>query len=206
MTFQVRRRTSAPGTTGRALSALALFVFAALALVAPPLVAQGQSSIPGMQASGPRIMSGGFTIKVDDPSFVVPADHTFRAVFEIREGDGDGADVNPQLTTVARFLNLHARHGVPDDQVMAAAVVHGPGFAALLTDEAYAARFDGKTNPTRELVEELLAEGVQLVLCGQTAGGRGVTQDELLPGAQIALSAMTALNYFLSQGYHLNPW
>jgi intracellular sulfur oxidation DsrE/DsrF family protein len=90
--------------------------------------------------------------------------------------------------------------------VHAAAVVHGGGWTALLRDEAYGARFDGKANPTRALVEELLANGVQFVLCGQTAGGRGVAQEELLPGVQVGWSAMTALNVFLSQGYHLNPW
>ena len=75
-----------------------------------------------------------------------------------------------------------------------------------MSDEAYGARFEGKTNPSRELVEELLANGVQLVLCGQTAGSRGIRQEELLPGVQIALSAMTALNVFQERGYHLNPW
>jgi intracellular sulfur oxidation DsrE/DsrF family protein len=176
-----------------------------LALVVLPAIAQAQA-IPGMQPAGPRIMSGGMSIQVDDPTFVVPADHTFRAVFEIAQGDNDGADANPQLTTVARFLNLHARHGVPDDQVLAAAVVHGGGWTALLSDEAYGARFDGKTNPTRDLVQELMANGVQVVLCGQTAGARGVRREELLPGVQVALSAMTALNLFLTRGYHLNPW
>lgn len=159
-----------------------------------------------MQASGPRIHSGGPTFGVDNPSFVAPADHVFRAVFEINQGDSDGTAVNQQLGTVARFLNLHARHGVADDHVHAAAVVHGGGFSALMSDEAYGARFEGKTNPSRELVEELLANGVQLVLCGQTAGSRGIQQEELLPGVQIALSAMTALNVFQERGYHFNPW
>ena len=178
-----------------------------LALVGLPVSVQAQAAaIPGMQASGPRIMSGGMSIQVDDPTFVVPADHTFRAVFEIADGDNDGAAANPQITTVARFLNLHARHGVPDDRVHAAAVVHGGGWTALLSDEAYAARFDGKSNPTRDLLQELMDNGVQIVLCGQTAGARGVRREELLPGVQVSLSAMTALNLFLTRGYQLNPW
>jgi intracellular sulfur oxidation DsrE/DsrF family protein len=55
-------------------------------------------------------------------------------------------------------------------------------------------------------VEELLASNVQLVLCGQTAGFRGVKRDELLPGVQLGISAMTALNVFQAQGYQFNPW
>ncbi len=171
-----------------------------------PTAAAAQQPPAGMQPSGPRIQSGGPTFGVDNPSFVAPADHVFRAVFEINQGDSDGTQMNPQLNTVARFLNIHARHGVPDDRVHAAAVIHGGGWTALMSDEAYGARFDGKTNPTRALVEELLANGVQLVLCGQTAGARGVRQEELLPGVQIGLSAMTALNVFQAQGYQFNPW
>lgn len=181
---------------------LALAVAGGLTLPSA-LRAQGPNE---MQASGPRIQSNGPTFEVANPSFTAPEGHVYKAVFEIASGDSDSERPVADLTTVARFLNVHARHGVPDDQVQVAAVFHGPAYAALLTDEAYAERHDGKENPTRDLVRELLDAGVPLVLCGQTAGGRGVTQEDLVPGAQIALSAMTALNVFLSQGYQFNPW
>ena len=118
----------------------------------------------------------------------------------------DTAGANQQLTTIARFLNLHARHGVPRERLHAAAVVHGTGWMSLLSDSAYGARFGGKANPSRRMVEELLATNVQLVLCGQTAGFRGVKREELIPGVQLAISAMTALNVFQAQGYQYNPW
>lgn len=171
-----------------------------------PVATAAQQPPPGMQPHGPRIVSAGPTFAVENPTFEAPADHVFRAVFEIDQGDADGTQMNPQLVTIARFLNLHARHGVPDDRVHAAAVVHGSGWTALMSDEAYGARFDGRTNPTRALVEELVANGVQIVLCGQTAGARGVMVDDLLPGVQMGLSAMTALNVFQARGYQFNPW
>jgi intracellular sulfur oxidation DsrE/DsrF family protein len=170
-----------------------------------PSAGAAQEPPPGMQMSGPRINAGGFSIGVDNPTFVVPSDHVFKAVFEIVDRTEDG-QVHPEITTIARFLNLHARHGVPDDHVLAAAVVHGGGFPALLNDEAHAARYDGAPNPTRALVEDLLANGVEIVLCGQTAGGRQLQDGELIPGVKVALSAMTALNYFQTQGYQFNPW
>jgi intracellular sulfur oxidation DsrE/DsrF family protein len=194
--FPARRpdlRTSA----GAALTAAALLLPAALSAQQP--------SIPGMEMSGPRIHSGGPTLAVEDPTFVAPADHEFRVVWEINEGSTDDP-VNMQMTTIARFLNLHARHGVADDRVHAAAVVHGSGFMALLDDDAYAERYDGATNPSRALVEELLANGVEIVLCGQTAGARQIDRDELIPGVQVAWSAMTALNVFQTRGYTFNPW
>lgn len=175
----------------------------ALTLLPGALAAQAG---PAARESGPRILSGGMTFRIDAPTFTAPDDHVFRAVFEIVQGDGDGSQPNPQVTTIARYLNLHALHGVPDDRVHAAAVIHGSGWTALLSDEAYGARFDGRPNPTRALVEELLANGVQLVLCGQTAGARGVGREELLPGVDVALSAMTALNVLQARGYGLVPW
>lgn len=180
-------------------------ILIAVSAGAPTLRAQ-TPAIPGQQASGPVIQSAGMTIKVDDPTFVVPAGHVFKAVFEINAGGGDTVKVNEQLNTVARYINLHARHGVPAAQVKAAAVIHGSGWPALLSDAAFAARFGGKPNPSRKLVEELLQQGAQLVLCGQTAGARGIRRDELLPGVKVAISAMTAMQYFQSEGYAFIPW
>jgi intracellular sulfur oxidation DsrE/DsrF family protein len=77
---------------------------------------------------------------------------------------------------------------------------------SLLSDSAHGARFAGTANPSKRLVEELLANGVQVVLCGQTAAFRGVKREELLPGVQLAISAMTALNVLQAQGYQYNPW
>lgn len=175
-------------------------VLAALALPAP-LAAQQR---PGLTQSGPVIQSTGQSVKVDDATFAIPEGHVFRAVYVIDRADTTGT--NQQLTTIARFLNLHVRHGIPKERLFAAAVVHGSGWMSLLTDSAYGARFGGKPNPSKRLVEELLANSVQLVLCGQTAGFRGVKREELLPGVQLAISAMTALNVFQAQGYQFNPW
>jgi intracellular sulfur oxidation DsrE/DsrF family protein len=162
--------------------------------------------IPGQQMSGPVIQSTGMSIKVDDPTFVVPDGHVMKAVFEINAGGGDTVRVNDQLNNVARFYNVNVRHGLPESRVQAAAVFHGSGWPALLTDAAFAARFGGKPNPSRKLAEELMQHGAQLVLCGQTAGARGIRREELLPGVKVAISAMTAIQVLQASGYTFNPW
>ena len=174
-----------------------------LVIAAPALRAQLQSGAPGMTQSGPVIQSGGFSFAVPDPSFRIPDAHVFKAVYVVDRADTTGMSL--QLSTIARFLNLHARNGVSAERVQAAAVVHSGGWTYLLSDSAHMARL-GKPNPNKRLVEELLAAKVQLVLCGQTAGVRGIKREELIPGVQVAISAMSALNYFQSQGYQLNPW
>jgi intracellular sulfur oxidation DsrE/DsrF family protein len=188
-----------PFCCARALTVAA----ASLVLAAVPLAAQG--SLPaGVQPSGPIITSGGMSAHVADADFPIPAGHVFKVMWEINVGDTTSASA--QLGTIARFYNLHARNGIPLERLHGAGVVHGTGWWALLSDSAFAARFGGKSNPSRVLVEELLASGAKLVLCGQTAALRGVRREELLPGVQLAISAMTALNVLAEEGYRLNPW
>jgi len=157
-----------------------------------------------MTMSGPLIMSAGPSLEVPDANFAVPPGHVFRVMWEINALP-DSSAVSPQITTIARFYNLHARHGVPKANLFGAAVVHGTGWRALLTDEAYQRRY-GRPNPSKALVEELIANGAKFAVCGQTAGSMGVNREELLPGVQLAISAMTALNVFYAEGYRLQPW
>lgn len=162
--------------------------------------------LAGQQQSGPIIESTGMSFKVDNPTFDVPAGHVFKAVWIISAGGSDTAKVNQQLVTIARYFNVHARNGFADDRVKAAAVFHGDGWTALLSDSAFVARYGGSGNPSKRLVQELLQHGAQLVLCGQTAGSRGIRREELLPGVKVAVSAMTAFNVLQAQGYQYNPW
>src|SRR5687768_1830067 len=105
-----------------------LTALAALALVAataPASVgAQRLQNAPGTP-SGPIIQAAGQSVEVLDPTFKAPDGHVFKAVYIIDRADTAG--VNQQLTTIARFLNLHVRNGIPRERLHAAAVVHGTG-------------------------------------------------------------------------------
>ena len=177
-----------------------------LALAAPLAAQNTPAALPGGQATGPIIQSSGMSFKVDDPTFPIPGNHVFKAFFVVSTGGGDTLKVNEQVTVMARYFNLHARNGIADDHVKAAAVFHGMGWPALLSDAAFTARFGGSSNPSRKVVEELIAHGATLVLCGQTAGNRGIHREELLPGVKVAISAMSATEVLQSQGFHLIPW
>ncbi len=175
----------------------------ALALLGSAAVAQSPARAD-ITPSGPIIQSAGMSALVTSPTFTAPADHEYRVVWEINAGSDNARSA--QLETIARFYNLHARNGVPRERLHAAAVVHGTGWIALLNDDAFAQRYSGRANPSKQLVQELLAAGAQIVVCGQTAAIRGFLQSELLPGVTLAPSAMTALSVFYSRGFHLNPW
>jgi intracellular sulfur oxidation DsrE/DsrF family protein len=105
--------------------------------------------------------------------------------------------VNKNLVSVARYLNMHARNGVPVEHLQLAIVVHGPAVKNLL-------HTDG--NPNLELIALLQDAGVSIYVCGQSMAFGGFAKSELANGVKIALSAMTMLTTLQSDGYALLPW
>jgi len=182
----------------------------ALLLLAAPLTA-----LVAQPTTGPVITSSGAVFDVPNPTFQAPANHEYNVVFEVSRGvempaAGSAAPSvalapNEQLNTMARFLNMHARAGVPRERVKLAAVVHGTAGKDLLDDATFRTRY-GSDNPSGPLIRELLDAGVRIILCGQTSMGRDVPRDKLIPGVQVALSAMTAMSVLQAEGYRLNPW
>jgi intracellular sulfur oxidation DsrE/DsrF family protein len=159
----------------------------------------------GQASTGPIVNAGGPTFPVANPTFETPMDRQFKAVFELRAPAGSPDRMNQNLGTMARYLNMHARAGVPRENVRVAGVVHGGAAIELLQDEHYRSEH-GVDNPNKELIAEIIAGGGQVILCGQTAGARGITADQLLPGVQLALSAMTAMTVLQQDGYQVILW
>ena len=52
----------------------------------------------------------------------------------------------------------------------------------------------------------MIDQGVRVIVCGQSAAYYDVENDALLPGVEMALSAMTAHAVLQQQGYALNPF
>lgn len=153
---------------------------------------------------GPIIEGYGPTYPIADRDVALPDDFTYKAVFDLAKYPGEGDDLNPYLVSVARFLNMHARNGVPRENMDLAVVVHGPAVKNLLNDDAYQARFK-TSNPNLELLTKLHAAGVRIYVCGQSMTFGGVEKSELAEPAQVALSAMTMLTVLQSGGYSLLP-
>ena len=145
--------------------------------------------------AGPVIPAFGKIAKVET-DLVIPDDTEFRVVFDIADSKGG---LNRSLVTPARFLNMHAAAGVPVENLNIALVVHGRATKDLVKPE------DGE-NPNAPLIAALIEQGAKVYVCGQSAAAHGVTKASLLPGVEMALSAMTANALLLQQGYTLNPF
>jgi len=176
---------------------------AAVALLLLPGLAQGQAT--ANRSTGPVILDFGPTFEVPHPDVPTPTDATYRVIFDIGEAAESPDGRSTRFETVARFLNMHVRAGVPLANLDVVVTVHGTAGKDLLKDSGYRSRH-GMDNPNAALILALINAGVEISLCGQTAASRGLPREELLPGVKMALSAMTSLVTRQNQGYALIPW
>nr|WP_299385408.1 DsrE family protein [Allomuricauda sp.] len=152
--------------------------------------------------TGPVIADFGSVWKVENPDFKTNTTSEFKVVFDIYDSPDSPDEMNKSIETAARFLNMHAQSGVPTAKLKVALVVHNRASKDIINTEAYRKRF-GVANPNGLLVASLLEADVQVILCGQSSNSRGFPKEDLIPGTQIALSAMTAILQLQQEGYQL---
>ncbi|GMN13978.1 DsrE family protein [Altererythrobacter sp. MTPC7] len=183
---------------------MAMKLFMAIAALAASGAALAQTPDASRFGYGPVFAGHGPHASVA-ADVIIPEGTVFKHSFDGSERAEDGQ--NRTLIAAARFLNMHAAAGVPRENMALAVVVHGQAAQDLLTAEAYASRFDGAANPNAPLIAALVGEGVRIILCGQSAAGLGLDETaDLLPGVEVALSAMTAHALLQQDGYTVNPF
>ena len=134
----------------------------------------------------------------------IPAGASFAIAFDVKDMAGEGQR-NRNFESAARFINMHAAAGVPEDKMRLAVVVHGKAVHDLITVEARAGREMGD-NASAAMVQAMLEHGVRFIVCGQSAAAYGVDKDEFIPGVELELSAMTAHALLQQEGFTLNPF
>lgn len=177
------------------LSSSAALLFSALLFSAPALA--GQDSF----ATGPVIDGYGAVAPVD-AEMEIPEGVEFRIAFDVSV-QAENGEVNRQLVTAARFLNMHVAAGVPAERIHLAIVVHG---GAVLDVSQTPLHAENETAANADLVAALVSNGVEIYVCGQSAVYHNVTNDDLMPGVTMALSAMTVHALLQQGGYTLNPF
>lgn len=155
--------------------------------------------------TGPVIDGFGPVFEVPEGSMNLEKGKHYKISMDVSATADSNDELNRRLESAARFMNMHARNGIKVEHMEFAIIVHGPAGKDILTDEAYAARFN-QPNPNTAMLNALSDVGVRIYLCGQTAAYRGFDVEELSPAVTIALSAMTAHVRLQSEGYTLIPF
>jgi intracellular sulfur oxidation DsrE/DsrF family protein len=153
---------------------------------------------------GPIIKDYGPTYPIEYRDVPLTEGFTFRVVFDAGAYPGEVDSLNSELVSVARYLNMHGRNGVPLENMDIAVVLHGNALKGALSDAAYESRYQIK-NPNLDLLQKLDAVGVKFYACGQSMHFRGFEKKELVSPVKVGLSAMTMLTVLQSDGYALLP-
>jgi intracellular sulfur oxidation DsrE/DsrF family protein len=182
--------------------AMTLAVTGALALSATPLRAQDMSAFK----PGPVLTEFGSHAPVPGVE-QLPAETEFAIAFDVSTPAADGS-ANRGFDSAARFLNMNVAHGVPQENIRLVVVVHGKASLELLTNAAHAANPLSRQgdNPSAKLVAALVEQDVRFILCGQSAAVYGIAPEDVIPGVEMSLSAMTAHALLQSSGFTVNPF
>lgn len=177
-------------------------IIALLALVLPvaPLAAQDMSAFK----TGPVFDSIGPHAPVEGVGNL-PEGTSFKHAFDVAEAASDNQP-NRNIASAARFINMHAAAGVDPDDINVAIVVHGGASFDLLNAAGWAEHGKAGDNGSQSMIRKLMDHGVRVILCGQSAAAHGIAPEELIPGVELALSAMTAHALLQQAGYTVNPF
>jgi len=167
--------------------------------------------LPAIAVAGPDNFHNGsvFTtfgkVASIETDMKIPKRAKFKVLFDTAKGAKAG-EINRTLNSAARFINMHAAAGIAEKNLKVAVVFHGEGSVDLTQDGYYGAHHKDAKNANAAIIKALTDKGVRVILCGQTAVYRDITHEDLLPGVEMALSAMTAHALLQQQGYTLNPF
>jgi len=153
-------------------------------------------------ATGPLI--DGFGKHAPVEAVTLPQNSQFNIAFDVAAG-AEAGKVNRKFDSLARFLNMHVGNGVKAENIKLALVVHGSATLDVLAHAHYQSK-KGSSNSNVALLNELMKHGVRVIVCGQSAAANGVTNDMVIDGVEIALSAMTAHAQLSMNGYTTNPF
>jgi len=164
-----------------------LLAAASASFVAPPCpAAEPAAGLPTLQF--PRIEKYGSVVVLPDAGERI---RTGGKIYFDTTAEAQAGKPNRGLESAARLVNLYSLEGLPEPRPQIAVILHFNATLAALTDEAHAKSPAGGPNPNRELVEKLIANGVEVWVCGQSVIRGGNPLSDVLPGIRIAQSAMT---------------
>lgn len=153
------------------------------------------------RVEGKIIKDFGETFAVNNPEIKTDFSADLKVILDVSKSSEDKGVINKYIVTVARFLNMHANAGFKKNQLRAAITIHGSAWQDVLKNDVYKAKF-GVDNPNLELIEQLSAAGVDVIICGQTAAFRKMERKDVTTKVKFALSAMTALLQYQNNGYN----
>ena len=170
----------------------------ALMLVGLTAVATHGEVVDGPVFLFPQVARYGGIVQL--PAAAEPPRRGAHLVFDITS-DSKPDELNRGLESVARYLNLNAEAGFQPAEVKLALVLHGAATKAALNDSAYARHVGATMNPNLDLIHELKACGVEVLVCGQSLARNKFAPGDVAKEVAVAVSAMSVNANKQQDGY-----
>ncbi len=128
----------------------------------------------------------------------------YKLLFDIKDQTKKNG-VNKGLWVIARTLNMLSLGEVQRNNIKIVASIHGDASFLTLKDKAYQNKF-GKSNPNLEIIDKLIANGVELYVCSQATAARNIDQNSINLKIKRALSGLSVLATYQLRDYILMPY
>jgi len=174
--------------------------FSAAVAVATLLVSLGASAADYPAAQAPAVPAGTGYVDIKGAAVALDAQHVYKVVVDGLNAASSPTAVIPALGRGSLIVNALSVAHVPAANQKVVIVFHGPSVDGLLRNEAYRKKF-GVDNPNLKVIEQLIAAGAELFVCGQHMANHQMGMDEIAPGIKLATAASIVLIAYQNDGY-----
>lgn len=168
-------------------------ILAVTLVMSTTLLAQGSQGLPVPGIDAAKDIAGA--------KEVPDAKTEYKVLFDVGKAAATPSEVNPMLQAAARYVNTLAHVGVPPGHRKLAVIFHQGGTNAILKNDEYKKRNDGKDNPNIPLMQALAKAGVEFHVCGQAVLAAKINQQDIQPEIQVDLWALTTIINMELRGY-----
>lgn len=166
--------------------------------------AKGAAPAPNGQPAPVTPLVPGYGAVVPSPDATELPVRGTKVVFDVTAEAKDLNKPLPGLERVATLLNLAGTTGLKPTDLEVVVVLHGNATSAALDDDAYR-EVTGRPHPHAGLMKKLTANGVRLLVCGQSLARKGLDRNRVRSEVKVAASAVTAVANLQSRGFAYIP-
>lgn len=143
-----------------------------------------------------------YTVEKPESAFENDNDKEYKVIFDVFTDTSNENEINPQLNAIVKYLDQSSQQGVPKENMKVVVIIHGATTKNILNNATYQKQFN-KENPNSKLMHALKNADVELFVCGQSYLAQGFKLSDKYADVKLALSALTVLIEYQSEGYQL---
>ena len=148
----------------------------------------------------PAVAAGTGYVEIPGAGVAIDPKHAYKAIVDGLNAAATPTEILPALGRASLIVNALTVGHVPATNRKIVVVFHGPSVDGLLRNEEYRKKF-GVDNPNAKVVEQLIAAGVELFVCGQHMANHKLGMDAIVPGIKMSTAASLVLISYQNQGY-----